>query len=247
MKIKAAGRKLAFALALLGAGWACMAADGAMSASADDDGGTVQIKGKGKITIMDCNGCLGRELRTALTDKLANMLLVNVEPVETGTFRMNTAGYMLAGTGGNAGVFFVEDPGFPISLVAMEERWGLVNVYWLQEKIVRASPEGAKVFNSRVRKEFARVIAALLGPPNARATSQKPLPVRNWRELDENGTEIIPFEALMAMFNYMPQIGIERVVLMTYREACEAGVAPEPSTDVQRRIAQEVRKAKPAK
>ena len=153
----------------------------------------------------------------------------------------------MAGSGGQAGVFFVEDPGLPMSLVAQEECWGVVNVYWLQEKIDRATPKGREIFESCVRKEFARVVVALLGPSYARTASAKPLRVRNWRELDANGTEIIPFEALMAMFNYMPQIGIERIVLMTYREACEAGKAPSPVNDVQRRIAEEVRKAKAGK
>ena len=230
-------------LACAGGAWSAEAETGAH----EDDGGVVQVQGKGKIVLLDCNGCLGEEMRNALSEKLANMLLVRVEPIEAQVFQMNTASYALAGAGGEAGVFFVEDPGLPMSLVAQEECWGLVNVYWLQEKIDRTTPKGKEVFDSRVRKEFSRVIATLLGPSYARTASAKQQRVRNWRELDSNGLEIIPFEALMAMFNYMPQIGIERIVLMTYREACEAGMAPPPANDVQKRIAEEVRKAKAGK
>lgn len=222
-------------------------AAGTEAGARENDGGVVQVQGKGKIVLLDCDGCLGEDMRNALSEKLSNMLLVRVEPIEAQTFRMNTANYALAGTGGEAGVFFVEDPGLPMSLVAQEECWGLINVYWLQEKIDRTTPKGKETFNSRVRKEFARVIVALLGPSYARTASTKPQRVRNWQELDANGTEIIPFEALMAMFNYMPQIGIERIVMMSYREACEAGMAPPPTNETQKCIAEEVRKTKASK
>ena len=134
-------------------------------------------------------------------------------------------------SGATAAVFFGSDPSLPLSLVAMEERWAFVNL----ARLSADGPDGAALA-MRSRKMLMRNLLLLLGAAGSKYPANPVKPVATIKDLDSLPEPLLTIDSLMGMNSYLPGLGIERYETMTYQEACEEGVAPPPTNDVQRAI-----------
>ena len=141
---------------------------------------------------------------------------------------METAQREIAAMNGTAGVFIVDEPSLPISLVSLEETWGMVNIAKLREGV------SADVLAKRAAKEFNRVLAAVFGGGLSSQKSSIMRPITRASDLDRVVNSWIPFDTLGVVFNALPEYGITRRRRIPYIKAVREGWAPAPTNDAQR-------------
>ena len=126
-------------------------------------------------------------------------------------------------------VFIVDSKTLPMSLIALEECWAIMNV--------RPLVEGADktLAAHRAKNEFARVLGILCGG----ASSQFPSAIMNGvsKPSDLNGcTDELPVDVTAKIPQYLEKRGVRGERLTSYQKACREGWAPAPTNDVQRVI-----------
>ena len=137
--------------------------------------------------------------------------------------------------GAQFAVFIVDSRTLPMSLVALEECWAIMNVRPLVEGADKA------LATNRAKSEFARVLGALCGG----ASSQFPSAIMNGvsRPSDLNGcTDELPVDVTAKIPQYLEKRGVRGERLTSYQKACREGWAPAPTNDLQRAIWNETRK-----
>ena len=128
----------------------------------------------------------------------------------------------------NAAIYIVDDGALPMSLVAMEAHWGVMNV---------AELEGAKQFDG----EFARVAIATLGAGVSQYKVSPMQPVSTPTDLDDIIKPVITMDSGMSMNHNLEKIGVTKSKMTTYLKACQEGWAPEPTNEYQRVIWEKVK------
>lgn len=186
-----------------------------------DEGPMVTIGGQGVFAIVNAAQVPEEPLATA-AKKIGNIMMINVE-LRPGEFALAAAKSEMAGA--NAAVFVASDPILPMSLIAMEEKWGVVNARGLTPK--------------QLEKEVLRVATIVLGGAVSKYTASSMRPVYSPADLDAAG-ELVTFDSLMAIFPNLQSLGITQFQTMSYRDACFEGLAPAPKDDRERKIAAEV-------
>lgn len=187
-------------------------------------GPTITIEGKGRLALVDAGFGDVKPLQ-AVADKIGGFTMINIG-VEKGSWTFATAADSLKATKSTAAVFVVKDKTLPISLVALEARWGVVNA------------EGMNT--QQVEKASLRVAAQLLGAASSRYPVSVMRPVFTLGDLDSAG-DVLTVDTLMAIMPNLEANGFTSRREMTYREACEEGVAPAPKTDLEKKIAAAVK------
>lgn len=182
---------------------------------------------KGKIVIVNCQSAADTAWLEAVSDMFRNEVHVVVE-VDKGAFALSNPALK-----GEATVFVVDDPALPMSLLAPEAHWSMVNISTLKT-------DKTKFFEMRVKKATSRSLALLCGA----ACSQFPLAltenIRSAEDFDRYRDERLPLDLIRRFAPYLKGYGITPFVPSNYRRACEQGWAPAPTNDVQRDIWKEV-------
>ena len=133
---------------------------------------------------------------------------------------------------GEASVFIVEDPELPMSLVAPESRWAVMNVDKLKS-------EKRPFYEARVKKELTRVFAMLCGATDSSYNGALTGPVTKVKDLDRHVDYKLPVDVISRFQKYMPAFGVTPAKLVTYRSACKQGWAPAPTNDYQKAVWEE--------
>ena len=131
-------------------------------------------------------------------------------------------------------VFIVDSKTLPMSLIALEECWAIMNVRPLVDSADKT------LAAHRAKNEFARVLGILCGG----ASSQFPSAIMNGvsKPADLNGcTDELPVDVTAKIPQYLEKRGVKGERLTSYQKACREGWAPEPTNDVQRALWNEVR------
>lgn len=127
----------------------------------------------------------------------------------------------------------VEVDGTPTLAIYPEDFRAVVNVKKLAE-------DGAAkdVVEARVKSEIARATLFLLGAgyPTGRCLA---MPVRSVKDLDGLSSMRLSPETLMHL-NACSALGIHQLKFVDYRRACQEGWAPEPDTEIRKKIWEEV-------
>lgn len=168
----------------------------------------LKIGGEGKILVVNACDAPAAPLDAAART-VGNLLLVNVE-VAKGEWSFQTAQRNFESTGANAAVFVVRDSSLPMSLVAMEARWGVVNAEGLSEK--------------SLKKEVLRVATVVLGGASSKYSASTMRPVFSRDDLEKKAGEVITFDSLMSIFTYLPEMGVKQYRMMTREDAIEEGL-----------------------
>lgn len=180
---------------------------GSLMASAEANNEMVKVGAEGKLAVVNTCAAPTAPIEDAVR-KLGNFLMINVES-KTGSWSLAEAEKSLSATGANAAVFIVKDKELPISLIAMESKWGVVNAEGLSDK--------------SLEKEILRVAIVVLGGASSKYTASTMRPVFSAQELEAKAGEIVTFDSLMAIFSYVPEMGIKQYMMMSREDAIEEG------------------------
>jgi len=129
-------------------------------------------------------------------------------------------------------VFLVDDPALPMSLVAVEEKWAIINISKVIEKGVEKS-----VNDKRLQREFSRTFKALFAGAEK---AKDRMAVAKSADLDQITSDPIDAQTLFGIINGLHSYGLVPPRTVPYRRACKEGWAPAPTNDVQKAIWKEV-------
>ena len=190
------------------------------------DGGMVLVNAEGKLAIVNACALEGDAIANAVK-KAGNVFMIAAEAQKQDGWSLEKAKALFDATGANAAVFIVKDMSLPISLVALESRWGVVNATGMSDAVLG--------------KEIMRVATLLLGGASSRYESSVMRPAFSIADLEKTG-DLATIDSLMAIFPNLKAYGFKQYEMMTFREAYESGYTPEPTNDEQRKIAAEFKK-----
>jgi len=158
--------------------------------------GFVKSGGVGRLAIVDTYGAPVEAVHRA-SQKMENLLMISVA-AEKGKWSFASAKESFDAAKATAAVFLVKDPTLPMSLVAMESKWGVVNAEGLDGK--------------GVEKEILRVATIVLGGASSKYSASSMRPVFAPADISKAG-EIITFDSLMSIVSYLPEMGFKQFTL----------------------------------
>ena len=179
--------------------------------------------GKERVVFVDCQQKADAEIIKKSANRLEGQLHFPID-YERGTFNLSAPKRV-----GEAALFVTDDPALPTSLVALEDRWAMVNV-------AKLAADDAAVTKARLEKELSRIFATLCG--GCLSQFQKTLMecVTESRQLDEYPDWNLPFDTLQKITKYVKGFGIKPYPSATYYDACCEGWAAKPKDAVQQKI-----------
>lgn len=192
-------------------------------------GGLLKKSGKGKFVLFSSQGKYSDEDVKALADSFGEQFKFKLETVrlpEPVAFGKGPAAMKQANA--SVAMFLCDDPALPMSLVAMEERWAMVNVAHVYDATL-----GREAGRKRLRREMSRAFKALFAGLSARKDTTA---VADGRDLDALTGDPIDGQTLFNIVHGLPSYGLVSEKVVTYKKACEEGWAPAPTNDVQRKI-----------
>ena len=134
-----------------------------------------------------------------------------------------------------AGLLIVENENLPLTLVAPERRWAILNIARL-----KADAPSMEKLNARFEKMLWCSVARALG---AGYSCYKPCVLTPFKSLNELDTSIYPQlcpEPINKMIDTGKAYGIHTITIASYRTACQQGWAAQPTNAVQKAIWDEV-------
>lgn len=201
-------------------------------------GGFIEFPGTGKIAVLNAQKTIPLELINENVTMLSRLARnVNVA-VEDATFSLETAKSVREKVGAPAAVYLVEDPALPMSLIAIEDGWGIVNIAPLKE-----GADDAKL-KTRFKKEFVRVSSIVFTGAKSQFKNSPLQSAQSVADLDKIVGENYGIDTMTALMNHLPEIGVKPSTRMTYRSACMQGIAPAPTNEYQKVIWEEIKAQK---
>lgn len=185
-------------------------------------GGSIMKPGEGKVVIVNAQGKYASDDIERGLGMFREFLNVAME-VRSGKWSFGDK----RPSDANVAVYVVDSAELPMSLVAMEEHWGVVNVSRL---------EGGRQFEN----EFARVVIATLGAGVSQYKVSPMRPISKPSDLDEIIKPTITMDSGMSMNLNLAKIGVTKTKMTTYLKACEEGWAPQPTNEYQKAIWEKV-------
>lgn len=141
-----------------------------------------------------------------------------------------TAAAMRAKAKADFALFIVDDKTLPPSLVAVEERWAIMNVAALEKGA--KTPEVTRI---RARNEFARVYAMLCGGFCSQYKAPLTNLVKDVSDLDDV-LFTLPVDMGQRMYPYLAFCGVRPERRVPYAVACREGWAAAPTNEFQKAV-----------
>ena len=190
------------------------------------NGGMIVKPGEGKLVVVNCQTKIPATNVSERATRFVAPLRVPIE-VREGSWKFGDGRPADA----NAALFVVDDPALPMSLVAAEERWGVVNVAKLD-------------VGPRFNRQFLRSAILTFGAAHSQQKGSPMRAVTKPEDLDAFMSEDLMFDTLISVGSHLKGIGVTPNRLTSYRRACKEGWAPAPTNDFQKVVWEEVH-AKP--
>ena len=130
---------------------------------------------------------------------------------------------------GDVSLFIVDDETLPMSFVAPEERWGMVNI----AKLWDARPQ---FFEARVKKELARGFSITSGCYVSSYENILMSGISGAEGLDRAPNWELPVDVVKCSLRALEGFGVTPYQPVSYRKAIMEGWAPAPTNDVQKAI-----------
>lgn len=188
-------------------------------------GGLITKPGVGKIAVINNQDVISDETINSVVGKLVFQTQFDVEVIK-GEFAMYAPP-----SGFKAAVIIANKPELPLSLVAIENLWGLVNVAKL----------GDKNIDLRFTKEFIRVTTVAFGASRSQFTGSPLSSADSVEMLDKFVTDNYTFDCQQSIIRNLTALGMAPATKGTYKKACQEGWAPEPTNEYQRVIWEKVK------
>lgn len=179
--------------------------------------------GQGEIIIYNAQQRIPEETIKDIAEHITLLLAMRVSVRKGDPVGLESLDDKLKELNGSAAIFLVDNPTHPLSLVAYENGWGVVNA-----SLLAHSP--ADKIRERTEKELIRTLCLICGIATNAGASSLMLPVRDVNDLDtcelpsERGSSMIT----RPLHKYMLNFGVMPVTVSTYRKACSDGWAPKP-------------------
>ena len=220
-----------FALAL-----AATAAITTLAAEIADDelGGEITVwpKDPGKFLFINAQSSVANDVIAKPIDSIASEFAIDIQKVDGAAPDIRTIPATLKGLGAKGGIWIVDDPSMPISLVAAENGWAILNV----APLTADSPDSAKL-TKRIGKFVLRTFANINGISDS---TMMPACVMKQAVgvagVDGLICSTYSPEACSKIGSYLAMAGYKRCQRGTYYDACEEGWAPAPTNAVQKAI-----------
>lgn len=133
-------------------------------------------------------------------------------------------------------VWIVDDPDLPVMIGACEDGWGYINV----APLLADTPDDSQLAN-RIEKVVNRTFAQIQGAATTTMTPHCVMMASNGISgIDELSCPQLSPEPVMKISPCMESRGYKACFRGTYLEACELGLAAEPTNDIQRVIWEKV-------
>lgn len=130
---------------------------------------------------------------------------------------------------GQATLFVIDDVRYPMSLIAPEAKWAVVNV-------AKLKCDKPAFFEARVKKETSRVTGQLFGAFSNQYETNLFSGVFAAEDLDQILSAATPYEYRTRYQKYLPLMGITPYKVVHYKKACQEGWAPAPTNEYQKAI-----------
>lgn len=189
-------------------------------------GGIIEKEGTGRIAIVNCQTKFKTADVMAKAEQFNKLFRVAMDTKE-GTWKLGDK----LPEGVDAAVYIVNDAALPMTLVAVESHWGVLNVAQLDTP-------------ARFNKAFARTAIMTFGAGVSQFKGSPMQPVSTPADLDKVVSEGVTFDALQSVMRNLQAIGVTQAKKTTYRRAVMEGWANQPTNDYQKVIWEEIH-AKP--
>ena len=196
-------------------------------------GGILEKPGSGKLALVLSQKSYTRDEIENLASLFGGQLQIPVSVVDSPVaVTLDGASGILSKTGVTVGIFIVDDEGLPLSLVAMEERWALINA----AKVSKGAANSEQA-TKRLQREISRMLKAIF----LNGTSEKgATAVRYAADLEKIQKDPIDGQQLFTIVRGLPSYGLIAPRIVPYKLACKEGWAPAPTNDIQKAIWSEV-------
>lgn len=192
-------------------------------------GGFCKKEGTGHIIIVNCQNILSDAdlarfcKKFKYRNKIETKSIRNDQPNGIADYRVPE--------GAAGAVYIVDDKALPMSLVANETGWGVVNV----AKI--ATVKSVELNTQRILKELMRVCVLTFGGGQLQYDGSIMMSVLKPEDLDQIDNKMsVPVELAAGMTKNLRLRGITEFKTTSYLVACREGWAPAPTNDVQKAI-----------
>ena len=184
-------------------------------------------KQKGCVAIVNCQNEANEKWLANAANVFSGQVEIDVKVVN-GSFNLSNPELQ-----GEVSVFVVNDPTLPISLVAPESRWSVVNV-------ARLKTEKRAFFETRTMKAIVRAIVPLLGGSDSSFDCCLMSNVLKAEDYDRFPDAKIQYDIIDRFKRNLKGLGIAPYAVATYKQACKEGWAPAPTNDVQKAVWEKV-------
>ena len=185
-------------------------------------GGMITKRGEGKAVIVNCQQKFQATILTGTIRPFQYLLKVEME-TRPGTWKFGDE----IPADANVAVYVIDDAKLPLSLVAAEARWGVVNVAQIDNE-------------NSFKKEVTRVAVMTLGGGVSQYKVSPMQPVSSPKDLDTIMGCALTVDVTMAMRANLEKLGLTPAKYTTYRKACMEGWAPQPTNNYQKAIWDEI-------
>lgn len=199
-------------------------------------GGFIEIRGHGKLTLFNSQSYLSVADIESIVKPIADFAKGLRLTVESQPFSIENAKKTREAAGAGACVYIADLERLPMSLIALEDGWGVVNIAPL-----RFDNPDAKVLSSRIQKEIVRVTSIVFSGVKSQYKISPLQGVSSVADLDRTVGDQYGIDTLMAVVKHLPDLGIVCDQRISYREACRRGIAPAPTNDFQKAIFERVK------
>lgn len=196
-------------------------------------GGMIRRETKERAIVVDLQGKVPPEVITPVVAALAKDTRSKMEYVSAkdATFSISEAKNLLAKCKAVAAIFLVDDATLPLSLVAMEAGWSVVNVNPLSQ-----DKPSEDVLKDRTQKMLVRTATVFFGGAESDMKFSAMQPVSSVRDLDSMpGHGVVP-ASMIQMIKHMQKIGVAESRPVPYAQACQEGWAPAPTNEYQKAV-----------
>lgn len=191
--------------------------------------GFVTKQGKGRFAIISTQDIIGNEIICHIATSLGGQLKFPIETISLNEkFQIANVLKLMNDTDSTVAILLVADEILPMSLVAIEEHWALINVSKVADN---ATKDAAKEF--RLHKEISRVTKALFSAVNP---NKGAVAATTGRELELITSDPIDANSLVTIARGLPSYGLVAPRTVPYHRAIHEGWAPAPTNEAQRVI-----------
>ena len=182
-------------------------------------GGFISRKSDGKILFINCQSRISEEELNKRVDRIRFVLKYPCEVIK-GTWKLGDYKPKDA----KIAIYLVDDEKLPMSLVAVESGWGVINTATLTEK------------NNRFSKQLTRVFCLTAGGADSPVKTSPMQTVLKSEDLDKLLTDGFTFDMASSINENLQALGMHPERKVPYIKAVKEGWAPAPTNDIQKAI-----------